>query len=107
MFNNLDALQDLADRAGRGDRAALADLRHELEGRLVPLVRQALGGAGTPAFRRRVLATAGQLARYAAQQPPDRERLARRVAACLCESLVDRLARGPVSSQRLQETLVA
>ena len=106
MLNDSNTLQDLADRAGRGDRSALADLRHELEGRLIPLVRQALGGAGTPAFRRRVLATAGQLARYAAQQPTDRERLARRVASCLCGALVDPLARAPASSQRLQETLV-
>ena len=107
MKDDSNTLRDLADRAGRGDRSALAELRLELEGRLIPLVRQALGGAGTPAFRRRVLATAGQLARYTAPQPPDRERLARRVAACLCEALVDPLARAPSSGQCLQETLVA
>jgi hypothetical protein len=103
MSSDVTTLRDLAGRAARGDRLARADL----EVRLVPLVREALDGVGNPAFRKRVLATAGQLARYAAEQPPDRERLARRVALCLCESLVEGLARAPSSSQRLQETVLA
>src|SRR5690242_18159761 len=107
MTNEPNPLEELEARAARGDRGALAELRHELEGRLVPLVRHALGGAGRPAFRQRVWATARQLARYAGEQPPDRERLARRIASCLSESLVDRLARAPSAGRGLQETVVA
>lgn len=101
------ALDDLATRARAGDGEALAELREELEGQMVPLVRQALRGGGDTPFRSRVLATAGRLARYVAHQPPDRERLARRVAACLCESLCERLADGAAAGRRMRETAVA
>jgi hypothetical protein len=103
MSSDVNTLRDLAVRAARGDRLA----RTDLEVQMVPLVREALGGRGNPAFQKRVRATAGQLARYAPEQPPDRERLARRVALCLCDSLVEGLARAPSSSQRLQETVLA
>jgi hypothetical protein len=107
MWDGANILEDLADRAARGDRAALADLQLELEGRLVPLIREALGGVGEPAFRRRVQATARQLARYTAHLPPDPERLVHRVAGCLCEALVDDLTRAPAGGRYLEETLVA
>jgi hypothetical protein len=103
MLSDVNTFRDLAARAARGDQSARADL----EGSMVPLVRQALGGVGNPAFRKRVQATAGQLTRYSAEQPPDRERLVRRVSLCLCESLVDGLARAPSPGQRFQETVLA
>jgi hypothetical protein len=100
--------EDLATRAREGDRTALADLRDELHGEVVVLVRQALaGGTGRPEFDQQVGATARRLARYSIQQPPDPERLARRVASCLCDAVCERLGRELSPSQRMQETLCA
>jgi hypothetical protein len=50
---------------------------------------------------------AGRLSRYAAQQPPDPDQLARRVARCLGDAVGDGVLRDLSPSQRLQETLVA
>jgi hypothetical protein len=99
-------LDDLAARARAGDPGALDQLRDRLADDLTVLVRRELRcGAGPSPFGDRVRATAGHLARYAADQRPDQERLVRRVTSCLLESLCDGLARGPSRSQRMRETV--
>jgi hypothetical protein len=102
-----ETLNELATRARSGDGAALAELREELECQMVPLVRQALRGRGGSPFHRQVQETASRLARYVVHQPPDHERLARRVAACLCESLCERLAGRPHACECMKETVPA
>jgi hypothetical protein len=103
---NADAnlIEDLARRARAGDGAALAELHEQI----VVHVRQALrGGTGRPEFDETARTLARRLGRYALRQPPDPERLARRVARCLCDALCDRLGGELSPAQRLQETLVA
>jgi hypothetical protein len=99
-------LDELATRAQAGDPGALAQLRDRLGDDLAVLVRRELrGGAASSPFGDRVRATAGRLARYAADQPPDRERLVRRVTSCLLESLCDALARHRSPGQGMRETV--
>ena len=98
-------LNELAARARAGDRAAGDELRDRLEDDLAVLVRRELrDGARPSAFGDRVRATARHLARYAAG-PPDQERLVRRVALCLLESLCEGAAGGRPRSQRMRETV--
>jgi nucleotidyltransferase/DNA polymerase involved in DNA repair len=92
-------------------RQGLPGARREYERQylrqMTPLFRVYLEqGIDSTRIARQVQSTAAQLDRYS---PPgtarDCERLARRVAACFCESALDRLEAPGGSSQRMNETV--
>src|ERR1700716_1819235 len=94
MNTNEHDLESLALRAGRGDRAAGAALRQQLEPQLVHIVRNTLKtGQETNPMAKRVLAEARRVADVPRQGGWDApESLVSQVARRLCESVLGRLA---------------
>jgi hypothetical protein len=96
----------LLARAGRGDPAAVAQLRQQLEPDLARIVRRALKGGGMKTVSRLVLAEAGRVVRDPrGQSPGGCEELARQVAGRLCEAVLAGLRARPAGGQALQETV--
>ncbi len=85
-------LQALATQAGRGDAAATARLRQQLEPQLERIVRCTLrSGRDTNPLARRVL---DEARRVATDPREPAESLARRVARRMCESVFASLGGG-------------
>jgi hypothetical protein len=96
----------LKARTRRGDLSAAAQLRRELEPRMVTIVGQTLrAGVGRTPMSKDILERARQLAPVAAAAGASRERLIRAVARDLCESYVRDLRIGPQRYRRLQDTV--
>jgi hypothetical protein len=93
MLNAQNGLQELADRAGRGDSRAASELRRQLESSLGPIVRRALrGGAGASPVAERIQAVARRV------RPPegsaggsDGDGLVGRVSGTLATRVLGRL----------------
>jgi hypothetical protein len=105
MDSNVCDLDLLAARAGRGDLAAVAQLRRELEPQMRRIVHQTLrAGTGRTEMSRNILTRARQLAPTAGVVQ-DRDQLIRAVARDLCESVINRLRVGPRPQCSLQDTV--
>jgi hypothetical protein len=100
-------LERLADRVGQGDSVALAELRHELELRLGPIVRRALRTeTENSPLTQRVRSAARRLAPHpseAACKPP--RGFVGRVASSLRDSVLGRLRAKPALYGAARETV--
>jgi hypothetical protein len=95
-----DRLHALAVRIGRGDRAAAAELRRELEPGIVRMVRRVLRTrtAASP-LAERILSEVRRLNRAG------KGAVAPRVARAICQSLVDELCATPDCWPALRDTI--
>ena len=88
MKSDMRQLENLADRARRGDSEAAADLRERLAPRMIHLVRQALrSGQAVFSIDRRILTEARRSLTDNPQQSPPDERLVQEIALRLCDDL--------------------
>jgi hypothetical protein len=95
-----DGLRALAERVGRGDRAAAAQLFRELEPRVARMVRRVLRTrAATAPLAERIRTEALRLRRTG------RGGVAVRVTRAICQSLVDELRAAPERWPALCETI--
>ena len=113
MFTENDKLAVLARRVSRGDAAAAAELKHELEPRAVYMVRDVMRTRTAYNWiERYALAAINRLPGRGRDLPPDdQEQHARRLARSLCVAFVQRLRPGPARRltprERMCDTMLA
>jgi hypothetical protein len=105
----MDELNRLAARISLGDAGAVLELRRELEGKMVHIVRRAMrANPAASGLTRQILDKAEQLAGPRHRWPSEnREGLIRQVASRLCDNVVRGLRPAARIDQALLDTVRA
>jgi hypothetical protein len=100
-------LQYLVTRVGAGDPTAVAELRRELEGRMVPIIRRTMRTrTGSSTLARRILAEAERVAgKPGGWSSEEREGIIPRVARRVCEAVITGLRPGASENRLAMETV--
>jgi hypothetical protein len=96
MRNPMNLFEELAVRLKRGDPQAGVQLRSQLQGALVRMVRGTLrsGNTGTALGRRILAESLAETAQGRTDPAEDREQLIRRVAQRICDAVLQEIRLG-------------
>jgi hypothetical protein len=105
MHSETNSLQSLAQRVGKGDRAATVAFRHDFARQMTHMVRRVMrAGVVTSPLDERIRAAVDQLS-DPGRGAVDSEWVVAQVVRSLVESAIGRLQAGPRDGRRALETV--
>jgi hypothetical protein len=99
-------MNELAQRVGKGDLSATAELRRQFEQQLAPMVRQTMrAGGGSSPIARRVLAEVRQVTARGWRADPAEDRVVTHIVRRISDSMIDRLRPRSLEGWKVRDTV--